>query len=118
MLHHFYQLGIESDWWKLPELSAENWQQVGALIDAKDPFCRGVLILGQDAPEETLRASFSAAADARWLKGFAVGDTIFRQLSRLWFQGELDHAALIEQVKQKYLTLIGFWRQYRPTPHQ
>lgn len=118
ILQHFYLLGIKPDWWKLPPLSAENWQQVGALIDANDPFCRGVLILGQDASEETLKASFAAAAEARWVKGFAVGRTIFGQLSRRWLQGELDDAALIEQVKQKYLTLIGFWRQYRPTPHQ
>ena len=46
MLQHFYTLGIKPDWWKLPPLSAENWQQVGALIDANDPFCRGVLYPG------------------------------------------------------------------------
>jgi 5-dehydro-2-deoxygluconokinase len=118
MLRHFYQLGIKPDWWKLPPLSAENWQQIGALIDANDPFCRGVLILGLDSPEETLKAGFAAAADARWVKGFAVGRTIFGQPSRRWLLGELDDVALIEQVKQKYLTLIGFWRQYRPTSHQ
>lgn len=117
MLQHFYKLGIKPDWWKLPPLSAENWQRVGALIEANDPFCRGVLILGLDSPEETLKAGFAAAADARWVKGFAVGRTIFGQPSRRWLQGELDDAGLIEQVKQKYLTLIGFWRQYRPTSH-
>ena len=41
------------------------------------------------------------------MKGFAVGRTIFGQPSRRWLQGEIDDAALIEQVKQKYLTLIG-----------
>ncbi|WP_171454895.1 bifunctional 5-dehydro-2-deoxygluconokinase/5-dehydro-2-deoxyphosphogluconate aldolase [Serratia marcescens] len=114
MIEHFYQLGIQPDWWKLPPLSAENWRQVGALIDTYDPFCRGVLILGLDSPEAVLKAGFAAAADARWVKGFAVGRTIFGQPSRRWLQGEIDDTALIEQVKQKYLTLIGFWRQYRP----
>lgn len=65
-----------------------DWPQVGALIDANDPFCRGVLILGQDASEETLKASFAAAAEARWVKGFVVGRTIFGQLSRRCLQGE------------------------------
>lgn len=116
VLEHFYRLGIKPDWWKLPPLSAAHWQQVGALIEAHDPFCRGVLILGLDAPEATLQAGFAAAADARWVKGFAVGRTIFGPPSRLWLQGEIDDAALIEQVKQKYLSLIGLWRQYRPQP--
>ena len=98
----------------MPPLSAENWRRVGALIDTYDPFCRGVLILGLDSPEAVLKAGFAAAADARWVKGFAVGRTIFGQPSRRWLQDEIDDAALIEQVKQKYLTLIGFWRQYRP----
>ena len=49
MIEHFYRLGIQPDWWKLPPLSAENWRRVGALIDTYDPFCRGVLILGLDS---------------------------------------------------------------------
>lgn len=116
VLEHFYRLGIKPDWWKLPPLSAAHWQQVGALIETHDPFCRGVLILGLDAPETTLQAGFAAAADARWVKGFAVGRTIFGPPSRLWLQGEIDDATLVEQVKQKYLRLIGLWRQYRPQP--
>ncbi|WP_425249844.1 2-deoxy-5-keto-D-gluconate 6-phosphate aldolase domain-containing protein [Enterobacter hormaechei] len=30
MIEHFYRLGIQPDWWKLPPLSAENWQQAAA----------------------------------------------------------------------------------------
>ncbi len=59
-----------------------------------------MLILGLDSPEAVLKAGFAAAADARWVKGFAVGRTIFGQPSRRWLQGEIDDAALIEQVKQ------------------
>ncbi|NTY89706.1 5-dehydro-2-deoxygluconokinase [Serratia fonticola] len=116
VMEHFYRLGVLPDWWKLPPLSAANWQKVGELIETHDPFCRGVLILGLDSPQETLKAGFAAAADAHWVKGFAVGRTIFGTSSRLWLQGEIDDAGLVEQVKQKYLTLIGFWRQYRPQP--
>ncbi|AGB84547.1 hypothetical protein D781_4372 [Serratia sp. FGI94] len=114
IMSHFYQLGIKPDWWKLPPLSAASWRQVGELIDTADPDCRGVVILGLDAPEDALKAGFAAAADERWVKGFAVGRTIFGQPSRLWLRGELDDSSLISQVKQKYLTLIGFWRLYRP----
>lgn len=111
---HFYQLGIQPDWWKLPPLSAENWQRVGELIETQDPYCRGVLILGLDSPEAQLKAGFAAAAQAPWVKGFAVGRTIFGQASRHWLQGELNDAELMTQVKQNYQTLISYWREYRP----
>lgn len=117
MLSHFYSLGIQPDWWKLPPLSLESWEAISGLIEQQDPHCRGILILGLDASEEKLKAGFAAAAKAPWVKGFAVGRTIFGQPSRQWLQGELDDDALIAQVKSNYLTLIDYWRQVRPT-HQ
>lgn len=113
ILSHFYHLGIQPDWWKLPPLSLASWQAIGQLIEQQDPHCRGILLLGLDAPEEKLKAGFSAAAQAPWVKGFAVGRTIFGQPSRQWLQGELDDRSLIEQVKNNYLTLIGYWRAAR-----
>lgn len=113
LLRHFYQLGIQPDWWKLPPLSAQRWQEIGALIAEQDPYCRGILLLGLDAPEETLRAGFAAAAQAPWVKGFAVGRTIFAQPSREWLRGELDDAALVAKVKDNYLRLIACWRTAR-----
>jgi 5-dehydro-2-deoxygluconokinase len=70
-------------------------------------------LLGLDAPEEKLKAGFAAAANAPWVKGFAVGRTIFGQPSRQWLQGELDDQALIETVKGNYLRLIEYWRAAR-----
>ena len=113
MLSHFYSLGIQPDWWKLPPLSAESWQAIGALIEQQDPYCRGILLLGLDAPEDKLKAGFAAAAQAEWVKGFAVGRTIFGQPSRQWLKGELDDQTLIETVKGNYLRLIGYWRAAR-----
>lgn len=114
ILSHFYDLGIQPDWWKLPPQSLESWQAIGGLIEQRDPHCRGILILGLDAPEEKLKAGFAAAAKAPWVKGFAVGRTIFGQPSRQWLQGELDDEALIAQVKSNYQQLIQYWRDVRP----
>ena len=114
MLSHFYSLGIQPDWWKLPPLSQESWQAISGLIEQQDPHCRGILILGLDAPVDVLKAGFAAAAKAPWVKGFAVGRTIFGQPSRQWLQGELDDEALIRQVKENYLRLIQYWREVRP----
>ena len=113
VLSHFYSLGIRPDWWKLPPLSAGTWQAISGLIEQQDAHCRGILLLGLDASEEKLKAGFAAAAQAPWVKGFAVGRTIFGQPSRLWLQGELNDEALIQQVKENYLRLITYWREAR-----
>jgi 5-dehydro-2-deoxygluconokinase len=114
ILTHFYSMGIQPDWWKLPPLKLESWQAISGLIEREDPNCRGILILGLDAPEEKLKAGFADAAKAPWVKGFAVGRTIFGQPSRQWLQGELDDDALIAQVKSNYHQLINYWREVRP----
>ncbi|PIJ51139.1 5-dehydro-2-deoxygluconokinase [Erwinia sp. OLTSP20] len=114
ILRHFYALGIQPDWWKLPPLSAASWREAGTLLEKEDPHCRGILLLGLDAPEETLKAGFAAAADAPWVKGFAVGRTIFGQPSREWLQGKINDEALVSQVKENYQTLIHYWREVRP----
>lgn len=114
IIQHFYRLGVQPDWWKLPPLSLKSWQTIGAIIEQQDPWCRGILLLGLDAPEDKLKAGFRDAAQAPWVKGFAVGRTIFGQPSRQWLQGELNDSQLTEQVKNNYLTLIGYWREARP----
>ncbi|CCG88959.1 bifunctional 5-dehydro-2-deoxygluconokinase/5-dehydro-2-deoxyphosphogluconate aldolase [Erwinia piriflorinigrans] len=114
ILNHFYQMGIKPDWWKLPPLSPASWQDIGELIEEHDPHCRGILLLGLDAAEAKLKTGFAAAARSPWVKGFAVGRTIFAQPSRQWLQNELDDATLIKRVKNNYLTLIGYWREVRP----
>ncbi|MEM6051909.1 5-dehydro-2-deoxygluconokinase [Erwinia sp. P7711] len=114
ILTHFYSLGIQPDWWKLPPLKLESWEAISGVIEQHDPYCRGILILGLDAPEEKLKAGFADAAKAPWVKGFAVGRTIFGQPSRQWLQGELDDETLIAQVKSNYHQLINYWREVRP----
>lgn len=114
IMDRFYQLGVQPDWWKLPSMSPAGWKAVSEKIEQYDPLCRGILILGLDAPEDVLKKGFADAADMPWVKGFAVGRTIFGEPSRQWLAGEIDDNGLINAVKQRYLTLISYWRQYRP----
>ncbi|MFM2478572.1 5-dehydro-2-deoxygluconokinase [Celerinatantimonas sp. MCCC 1A17872] len=114
IVEHFYQLGIQPDWWKLPSLSHQSWVTISAIIEKYDPYCRGIVLLGLDAPEEQLKAGFAQAADMPWVKGFAVGRTIFGQPSRKWLQGEYDDQQLIEHVQRNYEKLIDDWRSVRP----
>lgn len=114
IVERFYQLGVQPDWWKLPALQNQHWQNISALIDHYDPQCRGIVILGLDAPLEHLKQGFAAAADIPWVKGFAVGRTIFAEPSRQWLAGRYSDAQLIEEMKQNCLNLLSYWRQYRP----
>ncbi|MBC8954227.1 5-dehydro-2-deoxygluconokinase [Xenorhabdus sp. PB62.4] len=110
-LQRFYNLGVKPDWWKLPPMQSTTWDQISALIEQRDPYCRGVVILGLDAPETILKASFKAAAGKSIVKGFAVGRTLFGQPSLQWLAEEIDDEALILQIKTNYHNLISYWRQ-------
>ncbi|QGX92600.1 5-dehydro-2-deoxygluconokinase [Tatumella sp. TA1] len=114
LLTSFYQRGIKPDWWKLPAQSTESWERLSRIIDENDPDCRGILILGLDAPEEQIKASFATAAPHEKVKGFAVGRTIFGEPSRLWLENRYTDDELIEVVTQRFKNLIHCWRQVRP----
>ncbi len=110
MVEHFYQLGIKPEWWKLPGISAQGWAALSQTIDRYDPDCRGILILGLDAPAEVFEAVFKAAKGCDKVKGFAVGRTIFGEASEKWLANQLSDEALIDSVVQRYRTLIGYWK--------
>ncbi|OLQ72214.1 5-dehydro-2-deoxygluconokinase [Photobacterium proteolyticum] len=110
-MQRFYNLGVKPDWWKLPPMATESWAQVETLLQERDKHCRGVVLLGLDAPEAELQAGFNAAASNSVVKGFAVGRTIFGQPSRDWLANNIDDAELIEQIKRNYHNLITLWRQ-------
>ncbi|MCU9998380.1 5-dehydro-2-deoxygluconokinase [[Pasteurella] aerogenes] len=110
MITHFYHLGIKPDWWKLPGVSAETWAVLSQVITQNDPYCRGILILGLDAPESIFEEVFKASANAPLVKGFAVGRTIFGQPSADWLAGKLDDAGLIKETSERYRRLIKLWQ--------
>ncbi|SAK55212.1 carbohydrate kinase [Caballeronia catudaia] len=112
-LKRLYNLGIYPEWWKLEPMSAQQWQAVDALIEARDPYCRGVVLLGLSAGVEQLRDGFMAAASSKMCKGFTVGRTIFHEPSHAWLANEIDDDELIARVRRTFEALIGAWREAR-----
>ncbi|MEE4095443.1 5-dehydro-2-deoxygluconokinase [Pseudomonas viridiflava] len=108
-----YNLGIYPAWWKIEAQTSEVWQQLDALIEERDPYCRGVVLLGLNAPVESLAEGFAAARNSRTCQGFAVGRTIFREPSRAWMAGEIDDATLVARVQSTFNWLIESWRESR-----
>ncbi|MGH8177767.1 MAG: bifunctional 5-dehydro-2-deoxygluconokinase/5-dehydro-2-deoxyphosphogluconate aldolase [Steroidobacter sp.] len=113
VLQRFYNLGVRPAWWKLEPQSPASWRRISDVITARDPWCNGVLMLGLDAPEESLQRAFESAADMKLCRGFAVGRSIFNPAARGWFQGVMNDDEAISDIAARYERLIRSWRTVR-----
>lgn len=110
-LAQLYAIGVRPDWWKLePQLNVESWALVQATIEAHDPHCRGVLLLGLNAPEADLVRGFGVAARFPCIKGFAVGRTLFQEAAMLWFANAITDDEAVDRLSRKFQVLIDAWR--------
>ncbi|MBE1159389.1 bifunctional 5-dehydro-2-deoxygluconokinase/5-dehydro-2-deoxyphosphogluconate aldolase [Dyella acidiphila] len=117
-MKRIYNLGIRPEWWKLKPLAAGEWTAVDALIAERDPYCRGVVLLGLNAPFDELAAGFAAASRSASCRGFAVGRSLFVEPADAWLRGEIDDAALVERAAQQFARLAALWRQARDGQRQ
>jgi 5-dehydro-2-deoxygluconokinase len=114
-LEQLYDAGIVPDWWKLePIADPEAWRHVEAVITRRDPYCRGVVLLGLSHPIDALVAAFDAAAGSRVVKGFAVGRTVFHAPARAWLAGEIDDETAVTALASTLSVLVEAWRRARP----
>jgi 5-dehydro-2-deoxygluconokinase len=110
LIRRFYAIGIHPDWWKLePMTSDAAWEAACAAVRAHDPHCRGVVVLGLDAPEEQLAESFARAARHDIVRGFAVGRTIFAEPARDWLSGRIDDTTAVTAMAERYARLCALW---------
>ncbi|MET0330252.1 MAG: 5-dehydro-2-deoxygluconokinase [Dyella sp.] len=116
-LKRIYNLGIRPEWWKLAPLPSADWAALDALLAERDPYCRGVLLLGLNAPFAELASGFAAAAHSASCRGFAVGRSIFMEPARAWLRGEIDDAGLIARTSDGFAELAALWRQARGERH-
>ncbi|HTN96932.1 MAG TPA: 5-dehydro-2-deoxygluconokinase [Nordella sp.] len=111
-LDELYALGIKPDWWKLePQASSLAWKNIGAVIQRNDPYCRGIVLLGLDAPESELAKAFTAAADQPEVRGFAIGRTIFNDAAKDWIGGQLSDAQAVAAMAERFGTLVDLWKR-------
>ncbi|MCY4487614.1 MAG: 5-dehydro-2-deoxygluconokinase [Deltaproteobacteria bacterium] len=114
VIERFYTIGVFPDWWKLePMVSDTAWQRACAAIEAHDPHCRGIVVLGLDAPFEELQTSFRAAARHEMVKGFAVGRTIFGKVARAWLADRMDDQEAVTRMAENFARLCHAWDQAR-----
>ena len=108
-----YEAGVYPDWWKLPSpiLGQEDktWSSWNALVSEHDPHCRGIVILGLDAPITELKKAIKCAGDQPLCQGFAVGRTIFGDAAKRWFDGAIGDEEAKADMMLKYRELIDAW---------
>ncbi|SFY33115.1 5-dehydro-2-deoxygluconokinase [Paracoccus pantotrophus] len=114
LIRQFYAIGVYPDWWKLePMQSRAGWANAIAAIEQHDHHIRGIVVLGLDAPEAELAASFQVAAGFPLVKGFAVGRTIFGAVARQWLAGALSDAEAVEEMAARFARLCVVWNEAR-----
>jgi 5-dehydro-2-deoxygluconokinase len=110
VISRLYEIGIKPDWWKLEGQTPAAWGRIDAAISAGDPLCRGVMVLGLEAPEDDLAAAFRDARASARVKGFAVGRTIFVEPALRWFSGQSSDAQAVEAMADSFSRLVAHWR--------
>ncbi len=113
-LEEHYALGIKPDWWKLePQVSSVAWDNVSTVIRRNDPWCRGIVLLGLEAPQDELAKAFDAVAGQALVKGFAVGRTIFNHAAQQWLAGQMSDAAATADMAERFGNLVDLWQKAR-----
>ncbi len=112
VLTALYARGVQPDWWKLPAMPRdEQWREVAAVVEANDDACRGIVVLGLDAPEAELHASFHHCYGVDAVKGFAVGRTLWAAPAGAWLAGQIDDDKLVDRVAQAFGRMKVAWRE-------
>ena len=118
VMNRLYDIGIRPDWWKLePQRDGATWQTIGAVIEARDALCRGIVLLGLDAPAEQLIEAFHASAATPWVKGFAIGRTIFMDPARQWLADKITDDEAVDEMARRFAVLVAAW-QARAQPER
>ncbi|MEL5879136.1 5-dehydro-2-deoxygluconokinase [Cereibacter sphaeroides] len=116
LIRQFYAAGIYPDWWKLePMVTRTAWANAIAAIEAHDRHTRGIVVLGLDASEADLAASFEVAAEFDLVRGFAIGRTIFGEVAQGWLAGTIDDAEATDRMAERYARLCAIWDRARET---
>ena len=111
ILERFYEIGVRPDWWKVPPNKEPGvWQRIGDVVRKHDPYCAGVLVLGQALEEEKLAEFFTATATEPMCNGFAIGRSIYGDQARRWLAGEIDDEGLMSSVAEGYRRMVLLWQ--------
>ncbi|MDB5939338.1 MAG: 5-dehydro-2-deoxygluconokinase [Polaromonas sp.] len=111
-IRHFYDINLKPEWWKVGTMAARYWQALEVLVQERDPYCRGAVILGLSQPVGQLIAGF-AEARSPLVKGFMIGRTVWASASLAWLKNDMSDAQFKAEVAANFRQLIAGWRASR-----
>lgn len=115
LMRHWYRIGIQPAWWKLPDLDSEwAWAAVAEAVRNHDPACRGIVMLGGGTSDEGLAKRLRKARSSDLVKGFAIGRPIFHDAAEQWFQGHIDDAEAADLILARYRDVAATWADAKP----
>jgi 5-dehydro-2-deoxygluconokinase len=82
---------------------------VDKVIADNDPLCRGVVLLGLEAPASQLAEHFANAQASAWVRGFAIGRTIFAEPAERWLAGEMGDREAVSEMADRFSGLAAHW---------
>lgn len=103
-----YNLGFKPEWWKLAPMTSAGWDALHALVQQRDPHCRGAVILGLNQPLGELVQGF-AQARSPIVRGFMVGRTLWAGPSLRWLRGACGDDELVASVAGNFGELVSAW---------
>ena len=110
LMTRLYDLNICPDWWKLePVNDTQFWHQASQIVASRDPHLQGIIILGKNMPTEELASVFKAGRGAKFVKGFAIGRTIFGDVAKKWMSDNITDEQAVQQMAETFATLIQLW---------
>lgn len=114
IVSQFYSLEVKPDWWKLePGKDDSYWEKISAVIEKNDPYCHGIILLGLDGTVKDISRSLEIASKNKWVKGFAIGRTLFGDSARSWFAKEIDDVTAVTDMRSRYRLMIDAWTHAR-----
>ncbi len=112
LMQKLYEDNIYPDWWKLePIENVEFWSKANDIVQQFDPYAQGIIVLGMDAPSDKLASVFDLCKNYKYVKGFAVGRSIFFETARKWFGNKITNQQAKYEMFNKFTTLIKLWKR-------
>ena len=114
VIGRIYKIGVYPDWWKLEDPGGpQAWERITATISEHDPYCRGILLLGLNAPEADVIQAIMGAARQPLCKGFAIGRTIFGEVAGEWFGGLISDQEAVARMGERFEKMRAAWCEAR-----
>ena len=110
VLERLYALGIKPDWWKLePQKTPAAWHAIEQVVKcmtltAAASWCSAW------RPEAS-SPRFALAGEAKRVKGFAVGRTIFADAADQWLSGKMTDEAAVADMAARFESLVSIWME-------